>query len=64
MDLSVDTHILLQSLKLIFTPVSFAHLLVESLIRVMYLVVAAILNRPFKYLNIKFCVIFVRISVH
>ena len=39
-------------------------LLVESLIRVMYWVLAAILNRLFKPLNIKFCLIFVHISVH
>ena len=39
-------------------------LLVESLIRVMYWVAAAILNWPFKALNIKFCIIFVHISVH
>ena len=39
-------------------------LLVESLIQVMYWVVAAILNQPFKPLNIKFCIIFVHIYVH
>ena len=38
--------------------------LVESLIRVMYWVVAVILNWPFKYLNINFCAIFVHISAH
>ena len=47
---------------------SFGHrvmmFLVESLIRVMYWVVAVILNRAFKPLNIKFCIIFVHISVH
>ena len=40
-----------------------AILLVESLIRVMYWVVAAILNWPIKPLNIKFCIIFVHIPV-
>ena len=38
--------------------------LVESLIRVMYWVVATILNWPFKPLNTKFCIIFLHISVH
>ena len=40
------------------------NLLVESLIRVMYWVAAAILNLPYKPLNMKFCIIFFQISVH
>ena len=49
---------------LAMTELDVAMFLVESLIRVMYWVVAAILNRPFKPFNIKFCIIFVHILVH